>query len=527
MVTDVSLRKAAWPRVLSVVVCLVVAGALRLPDLAAKPMHGDEANQAHKAGRLLEGAGYRYDPHEHHGPTLYYLTLPVAWLRGQTTFAAMDEWTLRVVPAIFGVALVGVVVMMGRALPGPAAPAAAILLAVSPVMVYYSRYYIQEMLLVFFTGAALAAGWAYWRLPATRWAVLLGVALGLMHATKETCILAFGAMGGGLLITAAWERLRPAGEAWQVPAQWPRHLATGIAAGAATSATLFSSFGQHPRGILDSILTYRHYIERSGGEGSFAVHEQPFGYYLGLLAWTQRPLGPVWTEGFVLALAVIGAGAVVLGAGATGSRARTFQRFLLAFTVLLTLVYSVISYKTPWNVLSFYLGVLLLAGIGAGAVVTRARPWPVRAVVALVLAAFTVQLAGQAQASIGRYAADPRNPWVYAHTSTALMGIETRAEGLAAVHPEGRSLRIDVIHPGHDYWPIPWYLRRFDRVRYLAEPVAAPRPDMVLMPTRLAQEIGANYTEEYMSETFSLRPGVLWVAFIDRGLWADFMVDRQ
>ena len=79
---------------------LVVLGALllRLPGLDLRPMHHDEANQAVRFGQLLETGDYRYDRYDHHGPTLYYLTLPAAWVRGQTTLASLDEWTLRVVP---------------------------------------------------------------------------------------------------------------------------------------------------------------------------------------------------------------------------------------------------------------------------------------------------------------------------------------------------------------------------------------------------------------------------------------------
>ena len=58
-------------------------------------MHHDEANQAIKFGDLLERGDYRYDYRDHHGPTLYYLTLPSAWLGGQQTLASLDEVTLR------------------------------------------------------------------------------------------------------------------------------------------------------------------------------------------------------------------------------------------------------------------------------------------------------------------------------------------------------------------------------------------------------------------------------------------------
>ena len=54
----------------------VGALAIRLPRLTFRPMHPDEANQAYKTGELLDTGAYAYDPTAHHGPTLYYLTLP-------------------------------------------------------------------------------------------------------------------------------------------------------------------------------------------------------------------------------------------------------------------------------------------------------------------------------------------------------------------------------------------------------------------------------------------------------------------
>ena len=50
--------------------------AVRLPRLDLRPMHCDEANQAMRAGLLLETGRYHYDPQEHHGPSLYFAALP-------------------------------------------------------------------------------------------------------------------------------------------------------------------------------------------------------------------------------------------------------------------------------------------------------------------------------------------------------------------------------------------------------------------------------------------------------------------
>jgi hypothetical protein len=76
-----------------VAIALTAGLALRLARLDVRPMHHDEANQAVKFGALVERGEYRYDAHDHHGPTLYYLTLPAAWLRGQPTLASLDERT--------------------------------------------------------------------------------------------------------------------------------------------------------------------------------------------------------------------------------------------------------------------------------------------------------------------------------------------------------------------------------------------------------------------------------------------------
>jgi predicted membrane-bound mannosyltransferase len=133
-----------------VAIALAAGLFLRFGRLDARPMHHDEANQAVKFGALLETGQYHYDFRDHHGPTLYYLTLPAAWLRGQHTLASLDEQTLRGVTATFGVVTILLLPLMTRASAGRRA-AAALLLALSPAMVFYSRMFIQESLFACFT----------------------------------------------------------------------------------------------------------------------------------------------------------------------------------------------------------------------------------------------------------------------------------------------------------------------------------------------------------------------------------------
>ena len=184
---------------------LVAAGALafRLPRLADRPMHADEAVQAAVFRTLWLERRYAYNPDEFHGPTLPYATLPSARLSGAATFAQTDEATYRVIPAVFGAGLVLLVWLLGDAVGRPAALCAAVLTALSPAMVFYSRYYIHETLLVFFTLAAIAAGWRYAQSGKLAWCLAAGACVGLMQATKETCVLVYLAMGIGL--ACAWD----------------------------------------------------------------------------------------------------------------------------------------------------------------------------------------------------------------------------------------------------------------------------------------------------------------------------------
>jgi predicted membrane-bound mannosyltransferase len=63
---------------------LAVAGALalRVPRLATRPLHNDEAVNAVKVSELWQHGRYVYDPDEYHGPALHYATLPFLWLSG-------------------------------------------------------------------------------------------------------------------------------------------------------------------------------------------------------------------------------------------------------------------------------------------------------------------------------------------------------------------------------------------------------------------------------------------------------------
>lgn len=506
-----------------------VLGALlfRVAGLDLRPMHHDEANQAVKFGELLERGEYRYDPRDHHGPSLYYLTIPAAQAAGERSLAELRETTLRLVPALFGAGIVALVLLFAGGLSRPAALSAAALIAVSPAMTYYSRSYIQETLLVFFLAGLVAAGWRYSRARSGWWVLAAGVCAGMMWASKETSLILFGALAAALgivgLLGTYGRNLRPSASVTH-PGERGKgasgrlsvlHALIFFAAAAAVAVVFFTSFFSHPAGLLDSVRAVGSYFGRAGEAG---IHVHPWSYYLGMLAYSRFGQGPVWSEGLVLVLAVVG-GLAAFRRDPDRDGPPQLLRFILFFTLICAAVYSAIPYKTPWNVLPFYWGLLLLAGHGAGFLLglkfSRFRLG--RAGLAVLLAAGFVHLAWQGYRANFVGHSDPSNPYVYAQTSPDLLKLVEQIETAAAGSPEGRSMLVKVVAPPDETWPLPWYLRRFTRVGYWTDVEEAGElgeADAVIASAAFADTVGERLGDGYRLSYFGLRPEVVLALFV-------------
>jgi uncharacterized protein (TIGR03663 family) len=495
-------------------IAIALAGglALRFARLDARPMHHDEANQAVKFGELLERGEYRYDAHEHHGPTLYYLTLPAAKLRGQTTFASLDERTLRGVTAIFSAATILLLPLLAPGIGRTAVAAAALLMALSPATVFYSRMFIQESLFACFTLAFVIAVGRVASGAGLRWAAVAGAAAGLAIATKETSAISLPATLAACAI--AWwspgperSRIVPAAGRWRAAA------VVTISAAIAVAAIFYSSFLTAPRAILDPFRAAGTYLYR-GIDPSDHVH--PWHFYLGLLTYYSSG-GLRWTEGLVLALAIIGA--------ATAWRGDFWARYLSANAIVATLIFSAIPYKTPWNLLPFYVAVIVVAGIGFSALLHASKSHIVRAVVVIVFTAALVHLGRQAWRASVIYAADPRNPYVYSQTVPDAVRMATRIRELAALHSDGAAMLVSVVANPHEQWPLPWYLRTMPHVGYWTAPAdaLALNAPVVVASMDYAAAIEAGLGDRYVSEFYGLRPEVLMTLYVERGLWDRFL----
>lgn len=536
---------------------LALAAWLRLPGLAQRPMHGDEAIHAIRCEDLWETGRFEYDPADYHGPTLYYCTLPIRGLYSAASFAQTSESLYRLVPAVFGLLMIPLLGLLRCGLGRAGITAAALLLAVSPAMVFYSRYYIQEMLLACFTLAAIGCGWRFAATRGAGWAAACGAAVGLMHATKETCVLSFAAAAGALAVVAILRQARQRSLALRsdAPPVMPPAARrgrcfgalVGVAAAVLVSIACYSVFFTYGRGPLDSLLALGRYLERSGGAG---LHEHPWHWYLARLAYTHYRDAPAFSEALILLLGALGlCAAFTRGADAMPppsespcagaaqnerALAGDFRGFLAIYALALTLAYSAIPYKTPWCAVQFLLPTILLAGLAVDRAAARVRPLGLRLLLGALLAGGVADLAAQSEAATSpRMAADHRNPYVYAHPVRGVVRLGRYVQRLAEASAAGAATRVNVIMD--DAWPLPWYLRGLSAVGYWETIPSAERglsahggiaAPVVIATTQNEPALDARLGAAYHKSYYGLRPDVVCVVYVEESLRREF-VRRQ
>ena len=198
------------------------------------------------------------------------------------------------------------------------------------------------------------------------------------------------------------------------------------------------------------------------------------------------------------------------------------------------MIYSLIPYKTPWCLLSFYHGIILLAGVGV-ACLFRFKSIFFRLALGAVLLVGTSHLVWQSNAANGRFNADSRNPYVYGHTGMDIFEIANRIKEMAQAHEAGLATSIQIYCPGNDYWPLPWYLRGH-QVEYTntvneasqSAPVILIQPPLeealirklYELPPPGQKELYMHLFDESGRETkMELRPGVEILGFVAKSLW--------
>ena len=498
-----------WPQISSrafwvlAVAILLVATMLRVYALSLNPFHHDEGINGWFVTNLVRRGEWEYDPANYHGPTLFYFALVAQTLLGLT-----DE-AMRLVPALFGVATIGLTLLI-RPFVGPlAALTAAALLAVSPGATYVSRYFIHESLVVFFTLALVLAVLYLLRGGRQRFLVLAAASVALLLATKETGIVSLAVLAIAAGVGLTYMKLRHPSKAEAEKRSRKRRASGGCVppdtarpagrslitpAGAAASATvfvvlyglLFSSLLSNPQGLVDSLATFTIWTQ-TGTESQV----QPIQQYL---VWMLQADAPILILGAVGGLFV-------------AWRAHNRVAVFIALWALgITAAYSLVTYKTPWIALNMLVPLALVGGIGASLMARHLRSRPLRAAAAAVLAG-AIGVSGYQALDINFVHFDDENyPYVFVHTTRQALALVAETDRIGRFAGTAADTGIVVVSP--DYWPLPWYYRNQPRATFFGEIVPTEEPMVIAnvnQDAELAEVLGGRYRR---TQVYTLRPGV-------------------
>jgi uncharacterized protein (TIGR03663 family) len=572
----VEISKRAW--VLASALILIVAAVLRFYDLDLVPLHHDEGVNGNFLVRLVRDGYYHYDPANYHGPTLYYFAAIFPWLlrflfgaHARDTYG-LTTTAIRFVPALFGLATVGLVFALRRYLGTIATLTAAGLMAISPGAVYLSRYFIHETLFVFFTLAIVVAALKYFESARPTYLILIAVSAGLLFATKETAIISVVVLVLALVLTrlyvTVWNTsINPYGATRKQKRRETKAsegesssflervggssrlmvwILAAIAVFVVVNVLFYSSFyTNYPQGVWDALKTFQ-FWSKTGKE----AHVHPFITYIWWLFLQESPL---------LILGAIGAVLAVL------KPARSFALFAALWAFGLIAAYSLIAYKTPWLALNFILPLALASGFTIEWLYQELDRWELSdrvriAVLSAVLLVAIGPLPGLARAIskvvstnswsglVPALAAiephwktfipgyqtidlnffnydndDGYYVYVYAHTRRDLLKLVDEINRIAQRTHQGGQTGVTIVSP--DYWPLPWYLRDYTRVGYHGGIVVTNEP-IIIASLGQEAELEATYGDRYQkvnsglnpAGSFSLRPGVDLLLYTRREL---------
>jgi hypothetical protein len=283
--------------------------------------------------------------------------------------------------------------------------------------------------------------------------------------------------------------------------------------------------------VLDAARAYGHYLERA----TAASHVHPWHYYLGLLAHFPASGTPFWTEAAILVLAAVGAASAWLAQVAPGAD-RSLLRFVAVYTGLM--VVGLLGDPVQDALVPARLPARDDPARGSGRRVARGPR--ARLLAGACRGGRGCRVGPSAVAGVGRelpLRADPRNPYVYAHTSTDVLEMVARLTQLAESHPAGRAMPLQVV-TRRNAWPLPWYLRRLTGVEWWTgvsdaarlAPVVVVTPDQQRDLVRRIYEVPPPGERELYVSVFDremeLRPGVELRAYASAALWEALQAPR-
>ncbi|HWQ66514.1 MAG TPA: flippase activity-associated protein Agl23 [Methanospirillum sp.] len=434
------------------------------PEL--KLLHHDEAIHAWFAYELITKGTYLYDP-MYHGPLLYYLT-------GAAFLLFKDsDMIVRFLPAVFGAAIIPLFWILNREgwLSKNYAVIGGTFFALSPCMVYFSRFLRHDILQLFFTVALLVCILIY--LDKGRWQYGIGAAIcaacGL--CLKEDMPFTLLIFGSFFLMMLLAGRI-------MLPVAWKRDFLTGILVMAGIGAVCYTTFFMHPEMFVQA--AFKAIEHWTGVHGQCRLCGPPYwyGFILGLyeVPIVLLSLLAVWQfgireSGFSSIKSTISAylqnfrdrKGVIRPYQGIGDRSQFIFVLGLYWFILSIGLYAYIGEKVPWLIIHQLFPMILLASYGISG-----KKWVLIGLACVWMIIMTVHVCYTP--------IDINEPIVQVQNSEEMRDVMNLMDNSRSV-----------VIASESYWPTPWYYRgdRWNKISFYGNKVNASTflsqdPDLII-----------------------------------------------
>jgi uncharacterized protein (TIGR03663 family) len=320
---------------------IIALGAVfRFLLLTIKPPHFDEGINGWFVDQMMKTGFYRYDPTNYHGPLHFYVLFLAQALFGR------HIWALRLPVVLVSIASIFLTLKFEPFVGRWISRIAAFAMAISPAFVFYGRYSIHEVWLLFFSMLFIFGLIGLWKSGTRGYLWCVGIGVTGMILTKETYIIHIGC--GLIAAGVLWisHRLTPMPDVKRAPQQWDlADLAMVVGTGIFFIVFFYSgTFLNWPglKGLYGTFAVW--YQTGSNGNG----HEKPWPYWLELV---MRYEWPVLVGLFLCGVCQFFRNFVI--------------RYLAIYGVGVFAAYSIIHYKTPWIIISIVWPFLFVFAAGA------------------------------------------------------------------------------------------------------------------------------------------------------------------
>lgn len=177
---------------------ILFATFTRFWELDVRTLHHDEGVHAYYSWLLFNGQGYSQEPWKH-GPFLYHIQALVFWIFGDSNATA------RFSTAIFGVLICLLPLGLRRELGRWGTLTATLLLAISPMFLYFSRFLREDIFVAFATLALFVSIVRFLHRPQAGWWYAGMLSLAMLFCTKEVSFFYLALFGGFWLAWLCWQ----------------------------------------------------------------------------------------------------------------------------------------------------------------------------------------------------------------------------------------------------------------------------------------------------------------------------------